>query len=760
MKFPLPSFASSRSRSLRAELSRDSRSKPSRPLIAGAAIVLLLVLVAILGPALAPHGPLERTLIAQIGGRTLGVPFPPFQSWEFPLGSDRFGRDLFSRLLWAVRPTLVLVTIVAAVRLALGLLIGAVAGWSRRLPGRALSLLTDAALAIPVLVVALAAITAVGIELGLPAFIFGMCLTGWGETAQTVRAQTQLLAERPFIQAARALGATGPQIMIRHIGRHLAPLLAMLFAFEISSALMLAAALGFLGYFIGGGVWVITDGNLIPVAERVAGLPELGQLVGTAEIRISSRPPWEMIFPGLTIVLAILGFALLGEGLRRPQAQERAPRRSRLGGLLGAAGARLEEAAVQRAGALDGAMAPRLSGALLIALLAGAGLLWWQGRGPGPSAAPAGVGASPLPAQAGWPAERGDPYGTLQATPPPAISAVSWEFSAPGGLEGGPAVAADGTIYVAGLGGALHAVAPDGQERWSAPLPHEPIGGPALAPDGTIYVADRQGGLNAFSPTGEPGWRFQSGYRSAGTSGPIVAPDGTIYYAVIDAVQAVTPDGQDRWLGRDPRLPYLEYLPPRLSPDGALVFLKDSAFSTADGSLVPLTIVPDQPRFADPTMVVGADGRTYYRSEHSLVPWRRVEAGVAVQPALGWSASNVLILPTDVGVTAGGTAWMLYTADFVDTRMVWIDGAGRQIGQAATPLRAGRAIAAAPDGTLQICGSARNRALHCAAFSPAAGEDPLWDVVIDDPGAVASGGAVAGDRIYIVTRAGSLYALE
>lgn len=733
--------------------------RANTPLLAGAAIVLLLVLVAIFGPILAPKGPLERTLIAQIGGRTLGVPFPPFQSWEFPLGSDRFGRDLFSRLLWAVRPTLLLVTIVAAIRLALGLLIGAVAGWTRRLPGRALSLLTDAALAIPVLLVAIAAITAVGIESGLPAFIIGMCLTGWGETAQTIRAQTQLLAERPFIQAARALGATGPQIMIRHISRHLAPLLAMLLAFEISSALMLAGALGFLGYFIGGGVWVITDGNLIPVAERIAGLPELGQLVGTAEIRISSRPPWEMIFPGLLIVLAILGFTLLGEGLRRRQSEEQAPRRTWLGALLGAAGARLEEAAVQRAGALDDRLIPRLSGALLVVLLAGAGLLWWQGRGPEPAATPS-ASVSALPAQEGWPAERGDPYGTLRATPIPTVSAISWEFSAPGGLSGGPAVAPDGTIYVAALSGTLHAIGPDGQQRWSAPLGYEPIGGPALAPDGTIYVADRQGGLSAFSPAGEPGWRFQSSYRSAGTSAPVVGPDGTIYYAVIDAVQAVTPAGEGRWVGRDPRLPYLEHIPPRLSPDGALVFLKDSAFSTADGSLIPLTIVPDQPRFADPLILVGADGRTYYRSEHSLIPWRRIDVGVAVQPALGWSASNVLFLPTDVGVTAGGTAWMLYSAQFADTRLVWIDDTGREIGQTAVQLRSGRAIAADPDGTLQICGSARNGALHCAAFNPSAGEDPLWDVKIAERGAVASGGAVVGDRVYIVTGGGSLYALE
>ncbi len=722
------------------------------PLLAGAAIVALLCVVAVLGPLLAPHDPLARTLVAEIGGRVRGVPFPPFQSWEFPLGSDRFGRDILSRLLWAVRPTLALVGLVAAVRLSLGVLIGAVAGWSRRLPGRALSALTDAALSVPVLIVALAAIAAVGIERGLPAFVVGMALTGWAETAQSVRAATQRIAVQPYVAAARALGATGPQMLIRHVWRHIAPLLATLFAFEVSATLMLAAALGFLGYFIGGGVWVITGGELIPIAERVAGLPELGQLVGTADLRLSSRPPWEMLFPGLLIVLAILGFTLLGEGLRRRQARA-APRPTRLGALLADA----EEAVLVGAGRWDGGVSARAYALLAAALLVGAGLLWWQNR-PGEEAATAARGPG-LARPAGWSAERGDPYGTLSAAGPARLPALAWEFADPAGLSGGPAVAADGTVYVAGLGGQLHAFDRAGRALWRAPLAGEPIGAPALAADGTVYVADRRAGLSAVSPAGEPLWRFQSDYRAEATSGPIVGPDGTIYYAVIDAVQAVGPEGQGRWLGRDPSLPYSEILP-RLSPDGQLIFLKSSAFSTADGSPQPLAIVPEEPVFADPMVVVGADGRTYYRSEHRLVPWRKVEQGFAVQPALSWPAGNAFVMPADAGVTAAGTAWMLYASDFFDTRLVWISPEGVQLGEAFFPLRSSRTIGAGEDGTLQLCGRARNRTLQCGAYTPAGGEEPLWELQVGGPGALASGAAIVEGRIYIVTDEGRLYALE
>lgn len=728
------------------------------PLLAGAAIVGALLLVALVGPQLAPKDPLGRTLVAQIGGRRLGVPFPPFQSWEFPLGSDRFGRDLWSRLLWAVRPTLLLATIVAGVRLGLGLLIGIVAGWSRDGAGRGLSLLVDAALAIPVLVVALAAITAVGIEVGLPAFIIGMALTGWAETAQTVRAQTQLVAAQPYVQAARALGANGVQIMLRHIWRHLAPLLATLFAFEISASVMLAGALGFLGYFIGGGVWIILSGEYIPVAERVAGLPELGQLIGAADIRISSRPPWEMIFPGLALVLAVLGFTLLGEGLRR-QSQQAAPGSSWLGRLLGAIAARLEEAAVTRAGLLDGRYLGRFLALAAALLLGWVGLRWWQAQYAAPAVATAPVPAAALVAQDGWGAERGDPYGSLRAPLLARAPSLAWEFAGDQGLAGGPAVAPDGTIYVAGAGGTLYALGRDGGERWRAPLDGEPVGSPAVAPDGSVYVVDRDGGLSAFSTDGARRWRFQSSARADATSGPVVGADGAVYYTVVDGVQAVSPDGAGRWAGENPDLPYQERAP-RLSPDGSLVFLKDSAFSSLDGSLQPLTVVPEQPRFADPAFVVGANGRTYYRTEHRLIPWRRVDAGLAVQAPLGWPASNVLFLPSDAGVTAAGTAWMLYSTDFADTRLVWIDGAGQQIGEIAAPLTSGRAIGVADDGTVQFCGSARNRQLHCLAYSPAAGDEPLWELEVGEVGALATGGAIVGERLYLVTDAGTLYALE
>lgn len=723
------------------------------PLRLGSILVGLLMLLAIVGPTLAPRDPLERTLIAEIDGQIRGTPFPPFQSWEFPLGSDRFGRDLFSRLLWAVRPTLILVTLVALIRLTIGVLIGMIAGWSQRVGAQLLSRLIDAALAIPILIVALAAITAIGDSVGLPAFVFGMVLTGWAETAQTVRAQTQLVATQPYIQAARALGATGPQIVLRHISRHIGPLLTTLLAFEISATLMLTAGLAFLGYFIGGGVWIITAGELIPVAQRVAGLPELGQLVGTAEVRISTRPPWEMIFPGSLIVLAILGFTLLGEGLRRRQAAARPTVAHGPAGLFGTLLQRVESAALARAGAWDNRAARRLYtvfGATAIIAMVWVG---WQLRPETPTAtAPA---PAVRPRVEGWPAQRGDSGGTLRGNPNgPGEPTLQWQFSADG--LSAPVVGADGTIYVAATD-MLYALNPDGTTRWEAPLPAPGVGAPAIAADGSIYVTDGSGGLYAYSSEGAQQWAFQSTYRAEVGHGPIIGADGTIYYGIIDSLQAVNPDGTARWISRDSALPYQTHLP-RLSPNGDLVFLKSSAFSTADGSLQPITVVPDEPIFAESAFLVGADGRTYYRSDHRVLPWRRVEAGIAVQPALSWAATNAFVMPADVGVTAPGAVWMLYSTDFADLRLVWIGADSGLLGEGLFPLRSVRVLAAHDDASLQVCGLNATRRMQCALFRPSRNLEPEWTITFDRPNNLFVGGAVVGERMYLTTTGGDLYA--
>lgn len=280
------------------------------PLIVGVLLVAVILFLGIIGPKIAPRDPLEENNIIQIDGKWHIPPFDLGTS-GFPLGSDEFGRDLFSRLLWGIQPTMAMVIIVALVRLIMGVWIGLLAGWAGGRTARLFDGLIQLATALPVLLVALGAIAVVGVELGIWAFIIGLSLTGWVDTAIQVREQTRIVKTQEFIEAARALGSSNSQILRQHILNQILPVLFMLFAFEVSNTLMATAGLGFLGYYIGGDVWV-TVGDFI--ARRISGMPELGQMLATSWVSLTK--PWAMVVAGTTIFVAILGFNLIGEGLR------------------------------------------------------------------------------------------------------------------------------------------------------------------------------------------------------------------------------------------------------------------------------------------------------------------------------------------------------------------------------------------------------------------------------------------------------------
>ncbi|HNB52194.1 MAG TPA: ABC transporter permease subunit, partial [Anaerolineales bacterium] len=234
------------------------RARFNWPLILGTLLVGTIIYLALVGPKIAPHDPLQENMILKdsLTGEWHIPPFPAFEVTGYPLGSDEFGRDMYSRLLWAIGPTLQMVAIVALVRLLLGTLIGLLAGWSTGRLGGFFDMLISGALSLPGLLVALGTIAVVGVELGLIAFVIGLSITGWAETARIVREQTRLIKSQVYIEAANALGASGKQIVLQHVVRQIQAMLLMLLAFEIGSTLMLTAGLGFLGYYIGGDVWV------------------------------------------------------------------------------------------------------------------------------------------------------------------------------------------------------------------------------------------------------------------------------------------------------------------------------------------------------------------------------------------------------------------------------------------------------------------------------------------------------------------------
>ena len=751
-----------------APSSRPRWRRPNWPLWLGALVVFMIFVAAIAGPHIAPRDPREENVIIKIGDEWYIPPFDAFTVPGFPLGSDFFGRDLLSRLLWGIRPTMVMVTVVAVVRLALGIAVGLGAGWSTGRVGSGLDAAIAAALSVPVLMVALGIIAFVGVEQGLLAFIIGLSVTGWAETARFVREQTQLIKGNLYVEAARALGASDSRIVLGHVLRQIMPMAWMLFSFEISSTLMTVAGLGFLGYYIGGDIW-LDVGDF--VARRISGTPELGQMLATSwsEAQVITQP-WAMIIAGSVVFSTVLGFNMMGEGLRLRLNLNALRRRTIFQRAQDALYAHVtsrvekwaqEKGLLPRADQPDhwmrktGYLRPVLTG--LAILVFGGGLLWWQMQAAKPSPANDLAPELTIPGGHLWAAARHDAQGTLSSPATgPADPETHWIFQDPAGFSGGPAVSAGGTLYIASQEGTLYALDDQATILWQASLPAGAVGAPALDAQGTIYVSDQEGGLSALSPDGNLVWHFQPQSGSSASTGPIVGPDGTIYYPGGGSLQAVTPTGESRWQAR---APYgFNPLPPLLDPAGELLFFIDAAFHVENGAQMDLEALSGKK--SNEQYITGADGKIYYRSERNIVQWQVSASGVEIVRNL---SKQIPGIPRDTGVTHNGVVWAAFAGgrNSIDSGILWwSDAKGDQAVNSIVTYRYNPSpvIAVSPDATLYTCGSySRDGSAACLALAPGS-EEPLWQAPLENNAKIA-GGALAPDRLYVATEQGLFYAI-
>jgi ABC-type dipeptide/oligopeptide/nickel transport system permease subunit len=726
-------------------------------LILGLALVLLIAILAVFGPQLAPRDPLDENIIIQIGESWRIPPFPFFTP-GFPLGSDEFGRDLYSRLLWAIQPTMIMVVSVAVVRLVLGTIIGLFAGWSGGRIGRGLDTLIDGALAIPVLLVALGAIAVVGVELGIWAFIIGLSITGWVESAQQVREQTRIIKTQVFVEAAHALGASSRQILFGHIARQVSPMFGMLFAFEVSSTLMTTAGLGFLGYYIGGDVWVMVVDF---VWRRTSGMPELGQMLATSWSTLTQ--PWAMVATGTTIFVAVLGFNLLGEGLRQ-NLQITVHRQSLSNRVSRAAVNWLDEYLWYPLSGVMQKPALRLGliSALALVLVAGAGFRWggdlWDRVQSGQETSPLGNSSNQPSAQQ----EPGRQATNEQPTPTPAgpqfTASVAWEFTDTAGFAGGPVLSPGADLlYAVNRAGIFYALDLSGQPLWQVELAAGGAGTPAIGSDGAVYVSDRQGGLSAISPNGDLLWRYQPAELNRSISGPAIGPDQTVYYVLTTGskgfVQGVTADGQHLWLSEARTAAF--YQPLNLSPDGRYVFLKEDAFDAQSGELQEWEAQVPVLRYFP-----GQDGDNYLLAGQTVSRWEVEGNRIQLLERADWqsphSPSNA---PTQAGVTAEHVAWLLYTSPGGSTGLYWVGLEEGLLGEASHRFSRGQMIQMDADLTAFVCGGQPFSDDHaeCAALSPQDGV--RWKLPLGTPGLV-EGGFWHDSHLYVATTKGTLFAIR
>lgn len=294
------------------------------PLVAGALMALLLISALIAAPLLTDQNPL-RMRVNTPGISQPGFPAPPGTP-GFPLGTDVQGRDMFSRLLYGGRYTMLICLIAALGRVSIGTLVGMIAGWYPA-SARVLNSLISAWSAIPPLFFAmfmrlLLALAVFGIARAGPknldavvkdAVVFTIIigLTGWPEIA--VRCQGAVLGMRalPFVEAAYVVGLRRAAVLWRHILPNLRGLLAAESANAIAGALLLLAELGFFQIFVGGSTEDINSSSfLAPIYS------EWGSLIALS-LRQRNQGYWILIEPLLAFTLAIVAFNLLAEGLRR-----------------------------------------------------------------------------------------------------------------------------------------------------------------------------------------------------------------------------------------------------------------------------------------------------------------------------------------------------------------------------------------------------------------------------------------------------------
>lgn len=259
-------------------------------LVAGGVIATVLVALAILGPALAPHDPNRQDLsaIRQAPVWAGGV-------WTHPLGTDSLGRDVLSRLLWGARVAVVVAVTSAVVSALVGVPVALVAGYSRGWVDTVLMRVVDVWMSIPAVLLAIALMAVLG--LGLWKVILAIVVVDWTRFARVVRGEVLALREREFVEAARAIGLGPLRVMLEELLPNLVPLVIVLASLEMAIAVGVEALLSFVGLGV------------------EASVPSWGAMIaeGRGYLMVGW---WGMGLPMLALIVAVVGFNLLGEGLR------------------------------------------------------------------------------------------------------------------------------------------------------------------------------------------------------------------------------------------------------------------------------------------------------------------------------------------------------------------------------------------------------------------------------------------------------------
>lgn len=262
-----------------------ARLKRRKSAMLGLVIIVVLVIMAVLAPWIAPFDPAKQSWTAVRKA-------PSLANW---FGTDESGRDLFSRVVWGARASLMAGMVSISIAVGLGVPIGLLAAYRGGFTDTIISRITDAMLACPFLILAIALAAFLG-----PSLTNAMIAIGVTSTpifVRLTRGQVMSVKVEDYVEAARSVGNPAYRIAFRHILPNILPALLVQATLSIAAAIIAEASLSFLGL-----------GQQPPA-------PSWGSMLNTAQ-RFLTQAPWMAIFPGIAIFLAVLSFNLLGDGLR------------------------------------------------------------------------------------------------------------------------------------------------------------------------------------------------------------------------------------------------------------------------------------------------------------------------------------------------------------------------------------------------------------------------------------------------------------
>lgn len=271
----------------RSSLYKDAwrRLKKNKLAMVGLGIVILLILIAIFADFIAPYDPIAR--IKEESSLSPGI--------SHLFGTDLLGRDIFSRVVYGSRISIAVGVVAVGISVAIGLFLGAMSGYFSNVSDAVIMRIADIFFAFPYILGAIAIMTVLGP--GIVNIFIAIGILGWASFARIFRSSVLSIKNKEYIEAARALGASNYRIIAKHIFPNAMAPIIVYGTMNVGTAIIVEAALSFLGL----GVQPPT--------------PAWGKMLSESLDYIDIAP-WMMLFPGLAIVITVLGFVLLGDGLR------------------------------------------------------------------------------------------------------------------------------------------------------------------------------------------------------------------------------------------------------------------------------------------------------------------------------------------------------------------------------------------------------------------------------------------------------------